>query len=243
MAKTVFDAVLASLSTGEISLEGEFLNGSNYTFLAHIKPETGGEILAVYKPQEGERILWDFPDHTLAHRETAAFLVSQALGWNFVPPTVFRDDGPFGPGSVQLFVDHNPNYHYFTFSDEDFQRLKPVVLFDLLINNADRKGSHIIFDDDNHLWLIDHGLCFNVQEKLRTVIWDFAGQPIPDDLQSSLVEFHGNLESTSRLRDKLNKHLETDEVSALQARAKYLIELESLPFPPNDRRAYPFPPV
>jgi uncharacterized repeat protein (TIGR03843 family) len=243
MAETTFEAVLESLQNGAIELEGEFLHGSNYTFLTKVAPREGEQILAVYKPQQGERILWDFPDNTLAHRETAAFLVSQALGWDFVPPTVYREDGPFGPGSVQLFVDHNPNYHYFTFSEEDFQRLKPVALFDLLINNADRKGSHMIFDDDKHLWLIDHGLCFNVEEKLRTVIWDFAGQEIPADLLNDLGALQEKLVPPSAFLEELQAHLDHEEINALARRAAHLTKLNTFPFPPNDRRAYPYPPV
>ena len=140
MVENNFESVLKSLRKDQIELEGEFLHGSNYTFLVKIKPGEGEPFLAVYKPQEGERILWDFPNNTLAHREVAAYLVGQGLGLNFVPPTIYRDDGPFGPGSVQLFIEHDPNYHYFNFSKDDFQRLRPVVLFDLLVNYADRKG-------------------------------------------------------------------------------------------------------
>ena len=243
MVEIIFENVLEALQKSEIKLEGEFLHGSNYTFLVKAHPEGGEFFLAVYKPQEGEQILWDFPDNTLAHRETAAYLVSQALGWDFVPPTVYRSDGPFGPGSVQLFVEHDPNYHYFNFSDEDFQRLRPVVLFDLLINNADRKGSHMIFGENGRLWLIDHGLSFNVEEKLRTVIWDFAGEPIPDDLQAALISFRKALDPASKLLDSLKLHLSPEEIAALTTRADHLIEMGHLPFPPNDRRAYPFPPV
>lgn len=238
-----FDTVLTSLQKSEVKLEGEFIHGSNYTFLVKVIPEGNETFLAVYKPQEGERILWDFPDNTLAHRETAAYLVSKALGWDFVPPTAYRQDGPFGPGSVQLYIEHDPNYHYFNFSEEDFQRLRPVVLFDLLINNADRKGSHIIFGADHRLWLIDHGLCFNLVEKLRTVLWDFAGDPVSDDLRVTLINFRKELDPPSPMLDTLKEHLMPDEIGALVTRADKLVKLEYLPFPPNDRRAYPFPPV
>lgn len=243
MAEITYETVLDSLRNDEITLEGEFIHGSNYTFLTKVKPKEGEPFLAVYKPQEGERILWDFPDNTLAHRETAAYLVSQALGWNFVPPTIYRDDGPFGPGSVQLFVKHDPNYHYFNLSDEDFQRLRPVVLFDLLINNADRKGSHIIFGEDGHLWLIDHGLCFNIDEKLRTVIWDFAGESIPDQLNADLRAFRAKLAPPSKFLDELKLHLSPGEIKILATRADRLGKMQYLPYPPNSRRAYPFPPV
>ena len=243
METITFESVLEALQTGELTLEGEFVHGYNYTFLVKVQPGEGEPFLAVYKPQQGEQPLWDFPDNTLAHRETAAFLVSQALGWELVPPTVYREDGPFGPGSVQLFVDHDPNHHYFNFTDDEFQTLRPVVLFDLLINNADRKGGHMLFDESGHLWLIDHGLCFNVDEKLRTVIWDFAGEPVPDDLRAALRDFRQKLEPTSELCVELEKHLAPDEITALIKRATDLLDYSRFPHPPQDRRAYPFPPV
>lgn len=236
-----FQTVLNALQNGDIKLEGEFVHGSNYTFLVKVQPGGDEPFLAVYKPQEGERILWDFPDNTLAHREVAAYLVSQALGWALIPPTVYRQDGPFGPGSVQLYIEHDPNYHYFNFSEGDYQRLRPVVLFDLLVNNADRKGSHIIFGSDDRLWLIDHGLCFNVEEKLRTVVWDFAGASIPQDLRVDLQRFRQSLNPPSPLVESLSQHLAPDEIEMLSHRAEAVIEMEHLPSPPNDRRAYPYP--
>ena len=243
MVELSFATALAALQKGEIKLQGEFIHGSNYTFLVEAQSEDGASFMAVYKPQEGERILWDFPDNTLAHREVAAYLVSQALGWALIPPTVFRQDGPFGPGSVQLYIDHDPNYHYFNFSEDDFQRLRPVVLFDLLVNNADRKGSHIMFGSDDHLWLIDHGLCFNVEEKLRTVVWDFAGDPVTEDLKADLQRFQQALNPGSPLWESLKQHLASDEIKMLSQRTGILLEMEHLPYPPNDRRAYPYPPV
>ncbi len=103
-----------------------------------------------------------------------------------VPETIYRRRAPVGPGSLQRFIEHNPEYHYFNFNEEDHQRLRPVALFDLVINNADRKGGHILFDESGHIWLIDHGICFHVEDKLRTVVWDFAGEPIPQDLKAVL---------------------------------------------------------
>jgi len=243
MFTLLIDQILHSLKTAEITLEGEFVHGYNYTFLVKVQPQEGESFMAVYKPQQGEQPLWDFPENTLAHRETAAFLVSQALGWELVPPTVYREDGPFGPGSLQLFVDHDPDHHYFNFSDEEFQSLRPVVLFDLLVNNADRKGGHMIFGEDGHLWLIDHGLCFNVDEKLRTVIWDFAGEPIPDDLCAALKEFRQKLEPNSEFLETLKIHLDVAEIQALTARTERLLPCSQFPYPPQNRRAYPFPPV
>ena len=170
-----------ALLNGSLELKGQFMLGSNYTFLVNVQ-HNGQELQAVYKPSRGEQPLWDFPDHTLAHREVAAYLVSEALGWNFVPFTALREDGPYGPGSIQQFIEYDPDYHYFNFSEEDKARLEPVMLFDLLCNNADRKGSHVIIEKETRkLWLIDHGLCFHEEDKLRTVIWDYAGQSISDD--------------------------------------------------------------
>jgi len=235
--------ILETLQHGDLTLEGEFAQGFNYTFLTKVTPAGGTSLQAVYKPQQGERPLWDFPNDTLAHREAAAYLVSEALGWRLVPPTIYREDGPFGPGSLQLFIEHDPNYHYFNISEGDFQRLRPVVLFDLLINNADRKGSHMIFAPGNHLWLIDHGLCFHVEEKLRTVIWDFAEEPIPAQLHGDLLKLKNALETPLDLAADLSAHLIPDEVAALQTRSNWLLSLERFPSPPQDRRAYPFPPL
>ncbi|MBG7610238.1 MAG: SCO1664 family protein [Anaerolineae bacterium] len=235
--------ILATLERCEFTLEGEFTQGLNYTFLTKIKSTEDRVIQAVYKPQQGERPLWDFPDDTLAHREAAAYLVSEALGWQLVPPTAYRDDGPFGPGSLQLFIEHDPSYHYFNIRNEDFERLRPVVLFDLLINNADRKGSHLIFAPDNHLWLIDHGLCFHVDDKLRTVMWDFAGEAIPSALKSDLTKFQQALKENTGIASGLSAHLSPEEFTKLQARSEWLNQLKTFPFPPPDRRAYPFPPL
>lgn len=236
------DEIIDFLKNGSLELEGEFVQGFNYTFLVQI---TLGEetIRGVYKPQQGERPLWDFPENTLACREAAAYVVSKALGWNLVPPTIYREDGPFGPGSVQFFISHYPDYNYFNLSDDDFQRLRPVVLFDLLINNADRKGSHLLFGAEGDLWLIDHGLGFNVEEKLRTVIWDFAGQPIPDELRADLEKLKEQLEPGSALAAALSGMLAPDEIQALTARTEAILKMKHFPFPPQDRRAYPFPPL
>ena len=234
------------LQHGEITLKGEFLWGSNYTFLVDV--ELGGEVLlAVYKPTRGERRLWDFPASSLARREVAAYLVSEALEWNFVPLTAYRDSAPLGPGSVQLFVEHDPDYHYFNFSTEDLQRLLPVVVFDLLINNADRKGSHILRDPDGYLWLIDHGLCFHAQDKLRTVIWDFVGETIPDDICENLKRFHRQLSGrqfdSSELATGLLPYINSAELRALAQRAEQLIGDGRLPAPDPKHRSYPWPQI
>ena len=227
-----------ALLNGSLELKGQFMLGSNYTFLVNIQ-HNGQELQAVYKPSRGEQPLWDFPDNTLAHREVAAYLVSEALGWKFVPFTALREDGPYGPGSIQQFIEYDPDYHYFNFTDEDKARLEPVMLFDLLCNNADRKGSHVIVEKEtNKMWLIDHGLCFHEQDKLRTVIWDYAGQPIPDDLCETL----SHLPSSQMLTD-LQPFLNPREISALTARAEGLVASGVFPYPPEHRRAFPYPPI
>jgi Phosphatidylinositol 3- and 4-kinase len=234
--------LLTILENGRIELKGQFLLGSNYTFLVSVKLEEL-EFPAVYKPQRGEQALWDFPPASLAGREVGAYLVSQALGWNFVPLTVLRD-GPLGPGSLQQYIDYNPNYHYFTFKPAELERLRPVVLFDRLINNADRKGSHILVQKRTRkLYLIDHGLCFHAEDKLRTVVWDFAGEPIPAELLSDLSKFRAGLADPGGLSGMLGRYLSTEELSALCTRADALLAGGQFPFPPEDRRAFPFPPL
>jgi uncharacterized repeat protein (TIGR03843 family) len=228
------------LSCGNIELKGQFTLGSNYTFLVTVK-HAGQEFPAVYKPQKGEQPLWDFPENTLAGREVAAYHVSQALGWNLVPYTVFRDEGPYGPGSLQQYIEYDPAYHYFNFKAEDKEKLRTVALFDHLTNNADRKGSHVFFDKDTHeLRAIDHGLCFNVDDKLRTVIWDFAGEPIPPEHISALRQIVSPPES---LLTELRRYLMQEEIVALIRRAKILVARGTFPQPPPGRRAVPYPPL
>ena len=235
------DALIAGLTCGEIELQGQFTRGYNYTFLVNIRCE-GREIPAVYKPLKGEQPLWDFPENTLAGREVAAYLVSQALGFGVVPPTVLRADGPFGPGSFQQYIEYNPNYNYFTFKPADLERLRPLALFDLLVNNADRKGGHIIVQKrTRHLYGIDHGLCFHVENKLRTVVWDFAGEDIPPELLLPLERFRSAL--TGSLAAQLQPYLSPEEIAALTARAEGLLAAGKFPLPPEDRRSYPYPPL
>lgn len=235
-------AILAALQFGEIEIKGRFLWGSNYTFLVEVN-HSGFILQAVYKPTRGERPLWDFPAASLAHRETAAYLVSQALGWNMIPETVYRHQAPAGPGSLQRYIEHDPEMHYFNFCDEDRQRLRPVALFDLLVNNADRKGGHILLDPQSKIWLIDHGLCFHVEDKLRTVIWDFAQEPIPPPLMADLKGLYAQLEPGCELYETLSQHLSRGELRALRRRAGWLLEYGHFPNPQADRRPYPWPPI
>lgn len=233
------DPTLALLSNGSLELQGQFTWGSNYTFLVQVR-QADRTCAAVYKPARGERPLWDFPEGTLAQREVAAFLVSRALGWDLVPPTVLRPDGPAGPGSLQLFVDADPERHYFTFTDAEKQRLRPVAAFDLLINNADRKGGHVLLGESDHLWLIDHGLCFHAEDKLRTVIWDFIDEPIPRRLLTALGHVRPMLDTGSRLHADLAALLSPAELEALRVRTDRLLQSRRFPAP-GPGRPYPWP--
>lgn len=210
--------------------------GSNYTFLVEVTYEDQ-TYPAVYKPKRGEQPLWDFPESSLAHREVAAYLISESLGLHIVPLTILRKDGPYGEGSLQQFIDYDPEYHYFNFTSEDKQLLQPVVFFDLLVNNADRKGGHVFFENETHkLFTIDHGICFHEEDKLRTVLWDFAGQQIPDDLLARLTLSPGLLAD-------LEPHLSPHEIAALQRRADSILKKRLFPRQPRDRRAMPWPPL
>jgi uncharacterized repeat protein (TIGR03843 family) len=225
-----------ALQHGDYEVTGQFTLGSNYTFLVVVRYKDK-EYHAVYKPMRGEQPLWDFPENSLAGREVAAYLVSEYLGFRIVPFTTLRQDGPYGAGSLQQLIEYDPDYHYFSFSNEDKQLLRPVALFDLLCNNADRKGSHIFFEKDTHrLYAIDHGICFHEDNKLRTVLWDFAGQRIPADLLAPLAGIKNLLPS-------LEPYLTPRELSALCARAEGIIKRGIFPRQPRDRRAMPWPPL
>jgi hypothetical protein len=234
--------VLSALQKGELDLQGQFLNGSNYTFLVKLN-YAEISMTTVYKPVRGEQPLWDFSAGTLGKREVAAFEVSEMLGWDFVPPTIFRRKAPLGAGSLQQYIEHNPDDHYFNFSDLDKQRLRPVVVFDIILNNADRKGSHILRDKHDHLWLIDHGICFNTEDKLRTVIWDFCGEPIPDNLLADLNLLVDTISHHGDQVKELSKLLQSSEIEALSLRARGLLKTRSFPYPKRNSRPYPWPPV
>jgi len=228
------------IRSGQLELVGQFSWGSNFTFLVKVRDESE-ELEAVYKPRRGERPLWDFPAETLAGREVAAFLVSEALGWDMVPPTVFREDGPYGPGSLQVRVEHDPEQHYFTFDEATRQRLRPVALFDLVINNADRKGGHILLEGKNKIWLIDHGICFHAQPKLRTVVWDFVDEEIPGELLADLERLGTGLANDGKLRKHLADFLNDEELYALEKRVRVLLRERKFPAIPEDQRAVPWP--
>lgn len=227
------------LEQGQLEMEGLVSWGSNYTFLVHLSHDSG-QLDAVYKPSRGERPLWDFARGTLCLRERAAYLASQAIGWSLVPPTILRE-GPHGWGSLQLFIDHDPQIHYLTFQGQHVEESQKVTLFDVIINNADRKSGHVLLDEEDRLWAIDHGVSFHHEYKLRTVIWDFAGQPIPDTLMEDLVAFESWLcYGDDALLEELGQLLDKVEMEALESRLRRLMEGGMFPGPGSGRH-YPWP--
>lgn len=241
MAEFTKEEALELLEEGNLELDGLISWGSNYTFLGTVCRESR-KLDVIYKPRKGERPLWDFPAGTLCLRERAAFLISEILEWNLVPPTVLRD-GPHGWGSVQQFIEHDPDTHYFSFQGQYQTQLQQIVLFDLLVNNADRKGGHVLLDENDHLWSIDHGICFHAEHKLRTVIWEFAGMPIPSEQTEDLQRLQEQLrDSSSVLVQQLKELLSEREMQAIQQRLRRLLAQPIYPHP-GPGRHYPWPPV
>jgi hypothetical protein len=237
-----FERVLEVLEKGKVDTEHGLMRwSSNYTFLISVAHEDLA-LQAIYKPQKGERPLWDFPDGTLCYRERAAFLASEQLGWRRVPPTVLRE-GSRGLGSVQFFIDHDPELNYFAFNEAMLPQLSRMVAFDYLVNNADRKGGHCLVDESGHLWGIDHGITFHSAHKLRTVIWDFAGQPVPDSLLGDVEKLCGAVENAAgSFRQELLCLISQSELNAFRARIRHILKYRKFPTPgpgPN----YPWPPV
>lgn len=225
---------LDHLAAGALELVQRMPWSSNATFLATVTHE-GSATLVIYKPQRGERPLWDFPNGTLWAREMAAYEVSEAAHWAIVPPTVERE-GPFGRGAVQLFVDHDPDEHYLELRDEFADRFRAFAAFDVIINNADRKSGHCIVGRDRRVWGIDHGVSFHVDDKLRTVIWDYCGEPLPADVVDGVCRVARALDAG--LGDRLGELLHPAEVAAIRTRAQRLLERGVFPDPRGD---YPYP--
>ncbi|MBF8266814.1 MAG: hypothetical protein HW388_322 [Dehalococcoidia bacterium] len=233
------DDVKKALLRGEIASPELIPQGSNQTFLVAVS-DGSRAFKAVYKPSRGERPLWDFPSGTLHKREYASYLVSRALRWDFIPLTVIRD-GPFGPGSLQLWVDADPQSSYLTLREERLEEMERIALFDCLSNNADRKASHCFSDRDGHIWSIDHGLTFHVDPKLRTVIWDFAQEPISVGLMEDVATLLSTLGSPTALSRELSHLLTPEEVDALKRRLQDLLVSGRFPDPDPSRRNVPWP--
>jgi uncharacterized repeat protein (TIGR03843 family) len=226
------------LRTGTMSVEGRLVDASNTTLYCALSGD-GVSTACVYKPVRGERPLWDFPDGTLAEREVAAYVVSSALGWNVVPPTVLRD-GPYGEGMVQLWMDGDETVDLTRLVRDDLPPLRRMVLFDAIVNNADRKGGHLIPMPGGHVYGVDHGVSFHQQDKLRTVLWSWAGEPLPEEAVDALSEFRALLEG--QLDDALSALLTRREVVALRRRVDRLLTDRHYPQPSGDWPAIPWPP-
>lgn len=231
---------IQDLERGELEVEGLLPFASNFSYLAKLCFE-GGEpdVRVVYKPLEGEAPLWDFPSGSLCRRETAAFIVSEAAGWGFVPPTVLRS-GPLGLGAVQVFIDHDPRITAFDLVDTHPKELLQIAAFDLVVNNADRKAGHVLMDYQGRIWSVDHGICFHVDDKLRTILWDFVDQPLSPPEKEPTRRLLGALDEG--LPAQLSPYLDVDEIRALRIRAAKVAELDVFPRPGAGRHI-PWPPV
>ena len=224
--------LLQLLTDGHLEIEGRMPNSSNATFMMAVGDDgTQG----IDKPLTGERPLWDFPPG-LYKREVAAYRLSEALQYDIIPPTVVRE-GPLGEGSLQLFINHDPSLHYFTFLDdrpELHDQLRTMAVFDIVANNTDRKGGHVLVDAQDHLWGIDHGVCFSDEFKLRTVIWDFAGEDIADELLAPLEVLVNDVPTN------LVSLLTEEEIDAMLERIGWLLRNRVFPAP-ESRYQYPWP--
>lgn len=226
------------LAEGGLEILGLLPASSNYTFLARAGGPEGP--LAVYKPRRGETPLWDFPAGTLCQRELAAYLVGRAGGWDHVPLTVLRD-GPLGPGAVQQFVEHDPARHALNLMADHEAALKQIALFDLVVNNADRKAGHVLAGLDGRIWGVDHGLCFHEEPKLRTVLWDYIGDPLPEQGVRAVERMLAAMEG--ELGEELRELLLPAEIEELERRARGILAEGVFPPPGGPGRPYPWPPI
>jgi uncharacterized repeat protein (TIGR03843 family) len=258
---------LELLRRGELDIEGRLVDASNTTLRANICLD-GLTARCVYKPIRGERPLWDFPDGTLAGREVATYLVSAASGWDCVPPTVLREVGPFGPGMCQLWIDEPEDaepllgfvpvtdvpagWHRimrardndgdaYVLAHADDERLARLAVLDAVVNNGDRKGGHILSTVDGHVYGVDHGVCFSVDPKLRTILWGWLGEPLPGEAVEVLGKLRAELFGS--LGAALAEHLTVAEVEEAGARIDRLTRAGRYPSPNDDWPAVPWPPV
>jgi uncharacterized repeat protein (TIGR03843 family) len=244
-------AAIELLERGTLEVEGRLVEASNATLFctirsngSHSQGAVAQETVAqcVYKPVAGERPLWDFPHGTLAGREVAAYLVSRAAGWNFVPPTVLRD-GPYGPGMCQLWIDLDEDVDLLRLArSTDNELLRELAVFDAVVNNADRKIGHLLPVPGGHLYGCDHGICFAEEYKLRTVLWQWRGEPLPERATTTLRRLAAGLADGWLARD-LEQHLTRAEVAATATRIDLMLESKVHPYPSEDWPAVPWPPV
>ena len=225
----------------EVKLLGLLHGASNYTFLARLDPHPPSGLRAVYKPARGESPLWDFDAGTLYQREVAAYQLSRALGWPRIPPTVVREKAPHGVGAMQLFIEADRR-HFFSENRSRRDEWLRVALFDVITNNADRKSGHCLFDADDNVWVIDHGLTFHVETKLRTVIWDFSGTPLPNELCGDVERTLRELERGA-LDNVMGRLISVAELRMLKRRLRAVLA-PAWRFPePTSAWSIPWPPV
>ena len=232
-------AALALLQDGELRIEGRIVQASNATFLGTV---THGDDVrtCVYKPVRGERPLDDFPDGTLGKRERAAFLVSDHCGWDIVPPTVLRETGPYGPGMAQLWIDLDPAADIIAMVNGDDPRLRAMAAFDAAVNNADRKGGHLLPTPGGQIYGVDHGICFAAEPKLRTILWGWRGQPLDAPELALLQRTRSGIDGS--LGGELRSLLSRAEVRALIQRLDTLLLDGCFPLPDPYRMVIPWPP-
>jgi uncharacterized repeat protein (TIGR03843 family) len=256
-------AALELITRGKIDVEGRLVDASNATLYGSID-HNGTTAHCVYKPINGERALWDFPDGTLAGREVGAYLISQASGLGLIPPTVLRA-GPFGRGMVQLWIDtkegddlvdvlppdevpdgwrmvlraHDRYGDPAVLTHADHPSVKLLAALDIILNNADRKGGHVLHGTDGHVYGIDHGICLHTENKLRTVLWGFLGEPLPEEAVEGITQVRSALDST--LGEQLTKHVTRQEIRALRRRCDSLLRNPVYPEPNPDGRPIPWP--
>ena len=228
-------SILELLGAADLDIEGRMPWSSNATFLARLVVDGATRGQAIYKPVRGERPLWDF-EPGLHRREVAAYRLSAAMGLGVIPPTVLRD-GPLGEGSAQWFVDADHSQHYFTIFEartDVHDQLRAIAAFDVVANNTDRKSGHVLIDGEGRVWGIDNGLCFAEEFKLRTVVWEFGGESLPDALRGAIASI------ADAVPDDVAELLADDEVAALAERARLLADGGTFPVDPSGRR-YPWP--
>lgn len=239
MDRAATETALALLADGELRIEGRIVQASNATFLGTVgEGETART--CVYKPVRGERPLDDFPDGTLGKRERAAFLVSDRCGWDIVPPTVFRETGPYGEGMAQLWIDLDPEADIIAMVNGDDVRLRPMAVFDAMVNNADRKGGHILPTTGGHVYGVDHGICFAAEPKLRTILWGWRGQRMEEHELVLLRTTQAAL--AGPLGVELRTLLGRAELRALGHRIETLLAEGCFPLPDPYRMVIPWPP-
>jgi hypothetical protein len=232
------DDVLRLLREGDLEIEGRLIDASNATLYCTVSLD-GQSAACVYKPIAGERPLWDFPDGTLAARELAAYLVSVETGWDVVPPTVMRD-GPYGPGMAQLWIDVDESVDLNALVRSTIEPLRRMAVFDAVVNNADRKGGHLLPVPGGHVYGVDHGVCFSADDKLRTLLWAWRGKKLTAEAVGVLT--HLRLALDGDLGSALHELLTRTEVACTRRRVERLLSTGRHPMPSGDWPPMPWPP-